>query len=125
MKLTIDKNSTVYGRDEGTYHITVSLTQVINGAQMPPFNYELTLEIVLGDFIPYVPKVYPPLKMADPGINYPIAQIRDVLMNGTFKIKISKPLAFPDTLIDDHAKLIYGEVPLSEGLKLSEESEYI
>jgi hypothetical protein len=92
---------------------------------MPPFIYELTLEIVLGDFIPYIPKIYSPLKIADAGMNYPIAQIKDVMMDGTFKIKISKPLAFPDTLIKDHAKLLYGEIPYFERLGLSEESLYI
>ena len=34
---------------------------------MPPFKYEITLVIVPGDPIPYVPKVYPPLKIAEGG----------------------------------------------------------
>ena len=67
MKLTIAKNATVYGVDEGTYPFTVQLIEVVKGAQMPPFKYELTLVIVPGDVIPYVPKVYPPLKIAEPG----------------------------------------------------------
>ena len=44
---------------------------------MPPFKYEITLVIVPGDPIPYVPKVYPPLKIAEGGQKYPKARIID------------------------------------------------
>ena len=53
----------------------------------------------------WLPTEYPPLNVAPPGIKYPNARISEFLMDGSFKITISKPLSFSDGLAGEHTRI--------------------
>lgn len=103
--LVIEEGATDPTVHVGNYTITVSLTEVVKGAQMEPVNQDIQFEIIGEDPILWLPREFPPLKTAPPGVKYPRAVIKEFMMDGTFKLRLTKPLDIPSGLAAEHAHI--------------------
>ena len=78
----------------------------MDGVYLEPRRYEINLTV--GDPIPE--QLPPPLKVPPPGVSPPEASIKEFLMNGMMKIVISKPLQFPDGLLDKYNAIKFNKM---------------